>query len=94
MPCVLICFFMFCKDNANREQNQQARLNALPRCSLSYVKIHFCTSKQIGRAKTICARIIRRFRNYIKKEALNFFKTSCGADGTRTRDPMRDRHVF
>gem|GEM_PF-3017952 len=24
---------------------------------------------------------------------LNLF-ISCGADGTRTRDPMRDRHVF
>ena len=54
----------------------------------------FCASKQIGRAKTICASKIRRLGNYIKKEALNFFKTSCGADGTRTRDPMRDRHVF
>ena len=49
---------------------------------------------QIGRAKTICASKIRHLGNYIKKEALNFFKTSCGADGTRTRDPMRDRHVF
>ena len=67
----------------------------MPRCSLSYVKIHFfCASKQIGRAKTICASKIHRLGKYIKKEALNFFKTSCGADGTRTRDPMRDRHVF
>ena len=24
----------------------------------------------------------------------NFAFSSCGADGTRTRDPMRDRHVF
>ena len=23
-----------------------------------------------------------------------FFLTSSGADGIRTRDPMRDRHVF
>ena len=22
------------------------------------------------------------------------FNVYCGADGTRTRDPMRDRHVF
>ena len=22
------------------------------------------------------------------------FNAYCGADGTRTRDPMRDRHVF
>ena len=34
-----------------------------------------------------------------RKNANNFiFKSlafsSCGADGTRTRDPMRDRHVF
>ena len=29
----------------------------------------------------------------IKEKALNFFK-ACGAYGTRTRDPMRDRHVF
>ena len=28
-----------CKDNANREQNSQACLGVMPRCSLSYAKI-------------------------------------------------------
>ena len=28
-----------CKDNANREQNRQARLNVMPRCSFSCAKI-------------------------------------------------------
>ncbi len=27
-------------------------------------------------------------------KALVFQGFSCGADGARTRDPMRDRHVF
>ena len=26
--------------------------------------------------------------------ATPIFNVYCGADGTRTRDPMRDRHVF
>ena len=28
----------FCKENANREQNRQARLNVMPRCSFSSAK--------------------------------------------------------
>ena len=31
--------------------------------------------------------------NGINKEA-SLWEASCGPDGTRTRDPMRDRHVF
>ena len=27
-------------------------------------------------------------------KSLTIVKLSCGPDGTRTRDPMRDRHVF
>ena len=34
-----------CKDNANREQNQQACLIVLPRCSLSSAKIMQIESK-------------------------------------------------
>ncbi len=29
-----------------------------------------------------------------KKKRKDLHLSSCGADGTRTRDPMRDRHVF
>ena len=36
---------IFCKDNASREQNQQACLIVLPRCSLSYAKIMQVESK-------------------------------------------------
>ena len=28
------------------------------------------------------------------KKSLNFLKLFCGADGTRTRDPRRDRPIF
>ena len=30
---------LWCKDNANREQNLQTRLGVMPRCRLSYAKI-------------------------------------------------------
>lgn len=31
---------ILCKDNANREQKLQTCLRVMPRCSLSYAKIH------------------------------------------------------
>ena len=36
------------------------------------------------------------YSNQLNKRTNNFNKSkkTCGAYGTRTRDPMRDRHVF
>ena len=47
-----------------------------------------------------CSQNVAKTRWWRKRKNANnlIFKllafSSCGADGTRTRDPMRDRHVF
>ena len=47
-----------------------------------------------------CAKKIDRLRDYsvtvgIKKPCKSMtYRVCCGLDGTRTRDPVRDRHVF
>ncbi len=56
------------------------------------------TGKFITSEDTGCYKLIKNIKGdemvinkkRLHKAALNF----CGPDGTRTRDPMRDRHVF
>ena len=42
--------------------------------------------------KILCWRVVEMLRK--QKIPKLSFQDFCGADGTRTRDPMRDRHVF
>ena len=62
----------------------------------------YCTVSRIWRCKAFCLirtcdpGETRTHGPYIKSVLLYqlSYEINCGPDGTRTRDPMRDRHVF
>ncbi len=49
---------------------------------------------KIIKAAVVLSVLAEGFRKGTKKNFDFISRSFCGMDGTRTRDPMRDRHVF